>query len=134
MEIRLLGKDGTKKDGALNILSGIYKYDIVIIPSEDEVLGAEHNRKPITVKLGNLQAKTDLIFVYVKVKFTDLEGKFYDERRAEIGKKVKKPDVPFKKGYKFIGWYVDTSLETLFDFESNLYDNITVYAKWEELK
>ena len=134
MEIRLLGKDGTKIDGALNILSGLYKYDIVIIPSEDEALGAEHNRKPVTVKLGNLQAKTDPIFVYVKVKFTDLEGKFYDERKAEIGNKLKKPDVPFKKGYKFIGWYVDTSLETLFNFESNLYDNITVYAKWEKLK
>ncbi|MBN2605347.1 MAG: InlB B-repeat-containing protein [Bacilli bacterium] len=40
---------------------------------------------------------------------------------------------PQRFGYAFLGWYIDENLLTLFDFDSIAYEDITLYAKWEEL-
>lgn len=38
---------------------------------------------------------------------------------------------PTKSGYEFVGWYSDVSLETEFDFSTQISSNIVLYAKWE---
>lgn len=47
------------------------------------------------------------------------------------GEKVIRPEVdPEKEGYKFGGWYSDSSCTIAFDFESVINENTTIYAKW----
>lgn len=43
------------------------------------------------------------------------------------------PKVPRKNGYKFLGWYCDASLseDSVYHFENEITNNITLYAKWE---
>ena len=44
------------------------------------------------------------------------------------------PVAPTREGYEFTGWYLDEELKTPYDFESEVKDNITLYAGWEEEK
>ena len=130
LRIGLENRKGALKKGGFYELR--YDYDIEIIPSLDEQLDIQHHEKPIIVKLGKLQCKTKPIFINIKVKFTDLD-KIYFERTILIGAKVNKPEDPKKEGYKFAGWYKDPEFKTTFDFGSNLYDNMSIYAKWEKI-
>jgi len=45
------------------------------------------------------------------------------------GEKVNCPDAT-KEGYSFVGWYTDESLNKAFNFDTELTDNLTLYAKW----
>lgn len=49
------------------------------------------------------------------------------------GQAVAKPADPTKTGYNFDGWYSDSALTTLYNFDSNVESNITLYAKWDEV-
>lgn len=46
--------------------------------------------------------------------------------------KLVKPEDPTKDGFKFAGWYTDKELKNVFDFDSTVIDNLTLYAKWNE--
>ncbi len=48
------------------------------------------------------------------------------------GAKITKPTDPAKTGYSFAGWYKDSGLTTIWDFETDTIpaNNITLYAKW----
>ena len=50
------------------------------------------------------------------------------------GEKVTQPTNPTADGWVFEGWYTDQSYATQYDFNSAVNDNITLYAKWSELK
>ena len=66
-----------------------------------------------------------------KVKKHNVTFKNGDDIKKEVveyGKKVAKPSDPEKEGHKFLGWYNN---ENLFDFESEIKDDITLEAKWE---
>ena len=39
-----------------------------------------------------------------------------------------------KTGYTFDGWYSDKSLTTIYDFSKAVTSNVTLYAKWTEIK
>ncbi len=39
---------------------------------------------------------------------------------------------PNRENYEFIGWYTDASLTKLYDFDSKVLDDISLYAGWEE--
>ena len=56
--------------------------------------------------------------------------------KLKYGDPIGEPDKPTAKGYIFSGWYKDKEYKESFDFENAVisgYD-ITVYAKWEEIK
>lgn len=44
------------------------------------------------------------------------------------------PTAPTKEHYTFENWYSDESLTTVFDFESEITSDITLYAKWTPVK
>lgn len=47
------------------------------------------------------------------------------------GSKVTRPQSPVRDGYRFDGWYKDTSFTTLWDFNNDEVNySITLYAKW----
>ena len=43
-----------------------------------------------------------------------------------------KPTAPTKTGYTFKGWYTDAELTTVYDFNTPVTKDITLYAKWEK--
>lgn len=56
--------------------------------------------------------------------------------KAEIieitnGDVAEEPSEPTRDRYKFKGWYTDAAGTKAFDFEEALYENVTLYAKWE---
>ena len=46
--------------------------------------------------------------------------------------KVKKPADPTKKGHHFGGWYTDEACQNTFDFDTQLYEDTTLYAGWTQ--
>ena len=50
---------------------------------------------------------------------------------VESGKTLPTPEDPQKNNYIFIGWYTDKRLTHKFDFATQLYSDLTLYAKYE---
>lgn len=46
---------------------------------------------------------------------------------------ISKPTDPVKEGNKFVGWYKESTLDNLFDFNTPIVDDITLYAGWSVL-
>ena len=49
---------------------------------------------------------------------------------VENGKKAVKPDVPQNSSHIFGGWYTDPELTKTFDFDTAIYNDLTLYARW----
>lgn len=49
------------------------------------------------------------------------------------GTTVSEPSNPTKDGYNFISWFTDINLTTEFLFSTPIIENLTLYAKWEEI-
>ena len=47
--------------------------------------------------------------------------------------KLTYPDIPTCDGYLFCGWYKEPACTNRFDFSANLDENVTVYARWEDV-
>ena len=63
------------------------------------------------------------------------EGSDYAVEIVKKGSKAAKPIEPdAPEGMVFASWYLDEELKTPYDFESEVKDNITLYAGWEEEK
>jgi|LGOV01.1.fsa_nt_gb uncharacterized repeat protein (TIGR02543 family) len=48
----------------------------------------------------------------------------------EVGLTATLPDEPVKTGYSFVGWYSDTELTTIYDFDDIVTDDLILHAKW----
>ena len=71
---------------------------------------------------------------YYTVTFDTDGGSSIDSQLVIEGRKATRPETdPTKSGYVFKNWYADEELTTLFDFDSEIETNTTVYAKWAEL-
>lgn len=73
---------------------------------------------------------------YFSVTFHSNGGSAIDAySKIKKGRKISPPEVPEKNGFLFDGWYKDAALTVLWDFDyDTVTQNITLYAKWEELK
>ncbi len=65
------------------------------------------------------------------VTFDSNGGSSVDSQTIEAGATVTKPADPTKAGYTFVGWYLDQTCTTEYDFSSPVNATITIYAKWE---
>jgi uncharacterized repeat protein (TIGR02543 family) len=69
------------------------------------------------------------------VVFTiDPKGDQVVERVVGYGGTVEPPKVPEYPGYRFLGWYANSSGETKWDMEAPVTQDAHVHAKWEELR
>ncbi|WP_249661511.1 InlB B-repeat-containing protein, partial [Lysinibacillus fusiformis] len=58
-------------------------------------------------------------------------GSAVSNQFVTLGGKAKMPEIePTKAGYTFGGWYTDAGHTQVYDFNSNISGNITIYAKW----
>lgn len=53
-----------------------------------------------------------------------------DPQTVDIDTKAVRPADPAQTGWRFDGWYTDKDCTAAYDFDSEVTDNITLYAKW----
>lgn len=66
-----------------------------------------------------------------QVTYDSMGGSEVGKRSFQEGSKAKRPVDPVKDGYLFTGWFTDRDCTVPFDFETLLYDSITLYAGWQ---
>lgn len=69
--------------------------------------------------------------LYVNISFESNGGSEVADQKVDYNSPAVNPDAPEKAGYTFSGWYQDSQLLQPFDFNTNLTQNITLYAKWK---
>ena len=57
-------------------------------------------------------------------------GNIYSIGTVEENMKAIQPSAPERSGYTFGGWYSDTALSQPYDFQTEVADDIKLYAKW----
>jgi uncharacterized repeat protein (TIGR02543 family) len=65
-----------------------------------------------------------------KVTFDSKGGSTVATANVEKDAKVEKPENPIKMGNIFYNWYTEEALENIYDFETPVTADITLYAKW----
>ncbi len=64
------------------------------------------------------------------VTFDSQGGSDTDSVQVSRNQTVAKPDDPVRDGYRFDGWYTDPEGTQSYDFETNVTQSFTLYAKW----
>ncbi|MDE7100249.1 MAG: InlB B-repeat-containing protein, partial [Anaeroplasmataceae bacterium] len=65
--------------------------------------------------------------------FDSNDGSYVSSQVIMQGSKVMKPTNPTKAGYTFEGWYKDSSLDTIWNFNKDIVtEPMILYAKWIE--
>jgi len=66
----------------------------------------------------------------VVVDFVSNGGNSVDDQTIEVSALAVKPADPTRAGYTFNGWYSDEARTQLWDFETPITSNQTLYADW----
>lgn len=87
----------------------------------------------------NKDVVTENLTLYAGWKVADFTVTFETNGGSEVasqgilrGALVKEPVSPFKAGMMFAGWYTDANLTQLYDFNTPVMSDLTLYAKWTE--
>ena len=66
----------------------------------------------------------------VTVTFESNGGSWVAAQTVNYNSTASRPDDPTRDGYTFAGWYGDITLNWEYYFGNSVYENITLYAKW----
>ncbi len=66
------------------------------------------------------------------VTFDSEGGSAVASQEIEEGQSAVRPTDPTQEGYKFVDWYSDSELTTVYSF-GEVTEDITIYAKWEKV-
>ena len=90
--------------------------------------------KHLVIKTGDGSKENPYVVVPGrKVQFNSNGGSVVNAQVDELNALVLGASVE-KAGYEFLGWYVDEDLTIPFDFSTNVAEDMTLYAKWKEVK
>lgn len=67
------------------------------------------------------------------VTFVTNGGSAIDPVMVERGDVVAQPEDPVREGYRLLAWYVDEELDIVYDFDTPVTSDITLYAAWEQI-
>ena len=67
------------------------------------------------------------------VTFETGEGSDVDDQIVNDGETAEEPEDPTWEGHTFEGWYLDEECTIPYDFSTPVTEDITLYAKWEEI-
>lgn len=137
-KIELLNSKGVIFDS--NILGSCYLYSTFEDNENVNLISDTYFLTDIDKILKNNDGSTKIINSipeYIKKEKVTL--KYNDGSEDQIievvnGEKITEPDIPTKEGFEFIGWYIDSNFETLYDFNTIVSEDLTLFAKWEVLK
>lgn len=85
---------------------------------------------PITIS-SSLSLKAAHGALYA-VTFDPQGGSAVESQTVSAGGKVSEPAAPTRAGHTFDGWYREPACETIWDFETPVAENTTLYAKWKQ--
>ncbi len=81
---------------------------------------------PVTSNF-TLYAKWTAIYT---VTFESNGGSVVSTQTVQYGGQAEAPSTPTKDGYTFEGWYRDSDLSDIYNFEAIVTSNLNLYAKW----
>ena len=67
------------------------------------------------------------------VTFDSDGGSEVGDMQASYKGTITEPTAPTREGYDFAGWYTDAELTTVYNFETPVTSDITLYAKWDAI-
>ncbi len=67
---------------------------------------------------------------YYTVSFNTNGGSTIENQNVKYGYSATKPETPVMSGYKFSGWYSDSSLSKTYSFSTKVTEDLILYAKW----
>ena len=67
------------------------------------------------------------------VTFETNGGSSVEKIEVEVNGKVVLPANPTKENHRFEGWFTDSACTVAFDANTSITENITLYAKWQEV-
>ena len=67
---------------------------------------------------------------FYTVTFNSMEGSGVASQVVIDGAKAVKPKDPEREGYTFGGWHTEKECKNLYDFNAEVNEDITLYAKW----
>ncbi len=90
-----------------------------------------------TTKFENYSIKenTTLYAIWAKqctVTFDTQGGNSIQNQLVTKGNKVQQPEDPTRWGYNFVGWYSDRECTHIYNFNTSIENDITLYAKWKK--
>ncbi len=120
---------------AAQILTGKVETEVTATPGTfyGFVENTEHENRVATGEIapdGSLVLKLYYDRVEFTVAFESNGGSSVDSATAFYGNSITEPDAPEKIGYDFEGWFTDSVFANEFDFNSEINEDITLYAKW----
>lgn len=69
---------------------------------------------------------------YFTVEFDSQGGSIVNSIKVISTGTISEPSAPVKEGFVFEGWYTDQNCTEIFDFNTKIMRNLTLYAKWSE--
>lgn len=86
-------------------------------------------RNVLNEKTLQVYARFDAITFNVR-----FEGAEVSPQTVRYDARVFVPATPRKEGHRFVGWYQEAALQTLFNFQTGIRQNTIIYAKFESLQ
>ena len=107
-------------------------YEVIVEPTFEEAGIGRYTSN----EFENAAFKVQQIDVAIPAKlctvtFDSKGGTFVETQKVPFNGYAEKPDDPTKQGFTFAGWYLDDSE---YDFDTPVTGDITLIAKWEEIK
>jgi uncharacterized repeat protein (TIGR02543 family) len=67
------------------------------------------------------------------VSFNSDGGTYVPPQKIPYSQKAERPVNPIKEKYSFSDWYTDEDFTEVYDFETEITGNVTLYAKWRQV-
>lgn len=97
--------------------------------------GEDSVEKTVTVRYGGKRATFKITVSHAMLTVTfdyGYTGSTPSTLQVRKNDKAEKPADPTRDGHTFDNWYADSELTVIYDFENEIAENKTVYAKWLE--
>ncbi len=108
-------------------------YNFVAWYSNQDLSGAEFDFNTTINDNQTLYAKYE--GVDCQVTFNTNEGTAVNQQTIKYGERITETITTTKTGYNFMGWFRDANFQTEFNLANDtITNNITLYAKWEQIK
>lgn len=78
-----------------------------------------------------LDTLPDIPEIKVSVVFDSTGGSSVEDQYVKYNSMAEVPQPPQKEGHVFVNWYEDKALTIVFDFNTKITSDKTLYAKWE---